>query len=108
MDALGPEVPAGGIPANEQGVLPSLADIFDNNNHFKKIVKDGKQRWFCGWCEQYFAGWNATKYMYYAARISNKGIKAYGGVIPIIHYRKYVSLVDATLGDKNRKQGNCV
>ena len=84
------------------------AEIFDNNDHFKKIFKDGKQRWFCSWCEQDFARWNSTKCMYHAARVSNKGIKVCGGIIPIIHYRRYVSLVPLELDDKNRKQDDLV
>ena len=108
MDALDPEVPCNDVPATEQGVLLPLAKILDNNDPLKKSVKDGKQRWFCRWCKQDFAGWNATKCMYHAAKVSNKGIKMCGGIISIIHYRRYVSLVATKLGDKNRKQGNCV
>ena len=108
MDGLDPEVPHTDVPATKQGVLSPLAKILDNNDHLKKSVKDGKQHWFCRWCKQDFAGWNATKYMYHAAKVSNKGIKVCADVIPIIRYRKYVSLVATNLGDKNRKQSNCV
>ena len=86
--------------------LSPLTEIFDDHDHFEKYFDDNrKARWRCLWCNEDFAGHNATKCLRHVVKVTGMGIKICTASIPGMHYKRYYNLYERKLGAKSQKKG---
>lgn len=81
-----------------------LESIFDCDMIHKITSEDdGKQKWQCGWCGNYFGTWNATKAISHVMKLGKMDIKICRAKIDAAHLQRYKNLFDKTI-EKRIKQ----
>ncbi len=95
------------IDIQEESTLQYVGSIFDDDMIDKYVDKDGKARWCCKWCDNLFAGWNATKAVRHVNKLLKTDIKPCRVRIDADHANKYkVMLKDTERKRKRSKQTN--
>jgi hypothetical protein len=95
---------SGDAAAAEDAILPHLAEITDDTDHFRIFHNtNGKKRAKCLWCDKECS--NVTKLLHHVNKVKGQGVATCTATIPTNHKRRYFELYERKMGKKSRKNG---
>jgi hypothetical protein len=78
------------------GIINSVGSVFDDEMVEKIMDNGGKPRWRCKWCDNDFAGWNATKAIAHLNKLRKSDIKPCKVRIDSDYAKKYLAMLKET------------
>ena len=98
---------------DDDALLPPLSEIWDCTRIERfQTGNNLEKKWRCTWCPEGAnstksnSGWNATKALWHAAKISGKDIRPCIGRIEPRYAQRYKDLYERKINSKNDKEGN--
>ena len=86
------------------GIRHSVGSVFDDEMIEKIMDNNGKPRWRYKWCDNDFAGWNATKAIAHLNKIKKSDIKPCKVRIDAEYSKKYLAMLKETERKRSRSR----